>query len=279
MASGSHGDGGPDYDWSWTGDSSDWIPPDVDTTRPSPARMYDYALGGKDNFAVDRAAVDEIGRSFPDYERAARLNRSFLVSAVQLIAEAGVRQFIDLGTGIPTSPNVHEVARKVSPDARVVYVDNDPIVMAHNRALRATVPDVITVQHDLRQPATVLEDPHVRALIDFDEPVGLLMVAVLHFVRHDVAPEIVEQYGKAVASGSYLAISTACHDGMDLEGVRLIEAVCARSSAPVVMRSAGQVEQLFESFDLLEPGLADVSHWSGEPPASIRLLAGIAHKS
>jgi hypothetical protein len=278
MTSGSRGDAGPDYDWSWTEDANDWIPPDVDTTRPSPARMYDYALGGKDNFAVDRAAVEEIGQRCPDYQRAARLNRSFLLQTVQMIAEIGVRQFIDLGTGIPTSPNVHEVARKVNPDTRVVYVDNDPIVMAHNRALRATVPDVITVQHDLRQPSSVLEDPNVRALIDFDEPVGLLMVAVLHFVRHDTSPEIVAQYGKAAAAGSYLAISAACLDGMDPEAVRVIEAVSARSSAPVVMRSAGQIEQLFEGFELLDPGLADIAEWADEEPASIRMLAGVARK-
>jgi hypothetical protein len=195
------------------------------------------------------------------------------------MAQAGVRQFLDIGTGIPTSPNVHEMAREVHPDARIVYVDNDPIVMAHNRALRATVDGVITVQHDARQPDAILADPDVRRLIDFDQPVGLLFVAVLHFVRRDLAADVVSRFRNAIPSGSFIAISAACTDGMDPKVVARTEAVYQNASAQIVFRSGAQIAELFEGLELLEPGLKDLSQWRlDEKPAEIHVTAGLGRK-
>lgn len=262
-----------DFGWEWVREEPEWVPPAVDHTRPSSARMYDYVLGGKDNYAVDRDAVDQIMQVVPDYPRAARANRDFLVRAVRTLAEAGIRQFIDLGTGIPTSPNVHEVAREVDPDARVVYVDNDPVVIAHNRARRAVAPGVVTVPHDLRNVSAVLGDARLRETIDLAEPVAVMFIAVLHFVRADAAPAIVAQYRAAMAPGSYLAISAACREGMDPAAVERLETT---APVPLTIRTRAQIEEFFEGLEILEPGLVDVTQWraSGDPSLA-RGLAGV----
>jgi hypothetical protein len=279
MTAGRPVDPGGDFDWSWSDEDPSWVPPDIDITKPSPARMYDYALGGKDNFEIDRKAVEQVATVLPDFRHLARMNRLFLSNAVQIMTGAGVRQFIDIGTGIPTSPNVHELARAVHPDARVVYVDNDPIVMAHNRALRATVDGVITVQHDARQPDAILSDPRVRQLIDFEQPVGLLFIAVLHFVRRDLAADVMTRFRAAVPSGSYIAISAACTDGMDPKTVAKTEAVYQNAAAQIVFRTGAQIEELFEDLEILEPGLKDVSKWRvDEPTAEIHVTAGVGRK-
>jgi hypothetical protein len=271
--------GDPDFDWSWSDEDPSWVPPDIDITKPSPARMYDYALGGKDNFEIDRKAVEQVATVLPDFRHLARLNRRFLVNAVKIMSEAGINQFIDVGTGIPTSPNVHEMAREAHPDARVVYIDNDPIVMAHNRALRATVEGVITVQHDARMPDAILADPKIRQTIDFDRPVGLLFIAVLHFVRRDLAADVVSRFRNAVPSGSHIAISAACTEGMDPKAVAKTEAVYQNAASQIVFRTAAQVEELFEGLELVPPGLADVSKWRvDEPMAEIHVQAGIGRK-
>ena len=268
-------DGEPEVDWAWT-DESTWIPPEIDTDRPSPARMYDYALGGKDNFDVDRAAVQAVGEIIPEFRSVALANRGFLIRAVDTLARLGIDQFIDVGTGIPTSPNVHEVAQQVHPDARVVYVDNDPIVMAHNRALRSRRPGVLTLQCDLRQPASILENEAVREHLNFDRPIGLLFVAVLHFVRRDLGVEVVNAYRRGLPAGSYVGISTACADGMDPHLINRLEQVYSKSPAPMVLRTTDQVEQLFEGLDLVEPGLTDVTQWRhDEKPLPVRILSGV----
>ena len=274
------GDGEPEVDWAWTDDDSSWIPPEIDIDRPSPARMYDFALGGKDNFEVDRIAVQAVAQVIPEFRDVALANRGFLIRAVDTLARQGIDQFIDLGTGIPTSPNVHEVAQQVHPDARVVYVDNDPIVMAHNRALRSRRPGVLTLQCDLRNPAGVMENPEVRKHLDFERPIGLLFVAVLHFLRRDLGVEVVNQFRRGLPAGSYLAISTACADGMEPEVINRLEQVYAASPAPMVLRTTDQVEQLFEGVDLLPPGLTDVSQWRNDgTPLPIRLLSGVGKVS
>lgn len=266
----------PEFDWSWTDEDDSWVPPAVDPSVFSVARVYDYFLGGKDNFAADRAAAEQIMAMVPELPSMARANREFLVRAVRFLAESGVRQFIDLGTGIPTSPSVHEVAREIVPDAKVVYVDIDPVVVVHNRALLATVPGVITLQHDLRQPDAVLADSHVRQLIDFDEPVGLLMVAVLHFVGHDTAPGILSRYRTALAQGSYLVIDVACRDGMAMADVVKLEGMYANSSAPLVLRTGAQIEELFDGLELVEPGITEFTQWRASGPVcSVRGLAGV----
>jgi hypothetical protein len=270
---------GPGFDWGWSDVDPSWVPPDIDITKPSPARMYDYALGGKDNFEIDRKAVEQVATVLPDFRHLAQLNRQFLVNAVEIMSQAGITQFIDIGTGIPTSPNVHEIARRVHPEARVVYVDNDPIVMAHNRALRATVDGVITVQHDARSPDSIIEDPDIRQVIDFDQPVGLLFIAVLHFVRRDLASDVVTRFRQAIAPGSYIAISTACSDRMDPVVVAKTEAVYQNAAAQIVFRSGAQIEQLFEGLELEEPGLKDISKWRvDEETTQICVTAGIGRK-
>jgi S-adenosyl methyltransferase len=272
--------GEPDFDWSWAeDDSAAWIPPAIDMSTPSSARMYDYALGGKDHFAVDREAVDRIAGIFPEFRAVAQANRGFLVRAVEAMAADGIRQFIDLGTGIPTSPSVHEVAQLTQPDAAVVYVDNDPIVIAHNRARQANQQRVVTLLADLRDPRAVLEDPRVQGLIDLGQPVGLLFCAVLHFVRRDAAAGIVAQYCRPLPSGSQLAIATACADEMSAAGLNRIEAIYEKSSTPIVFRSQAEVAQLFEGFNLTKPGLADVTRWRVRgKPLGIRIMAGLGIK-
>ncbi len=235
-----------------------------DAVRPNVARMYDYFLGGKDNFAVDRAAAERAVVAFPDMRNIVRSNRGFMVRAVRTVAREGMRQFVDLGAGIPTSPNVHEVARAVHPDARVAYVDLDPVVAAHTRALRAVDPGVIAVERDLRDPDAVLADPKLGALIDFDQPVALLLVAVLHFISLEEAPGIVARYREALAPGSCLVLSAACSDGTPAEAIKQNEAVYANASAAFVFRTSAQIGELFGDFALLEPGLVDMTRWRAQ---------------
>ena len=274
------GNPGTDPHWEWTQEIGDWVPSLAPPpTVPSVARMYDYYLGGKDNFAVDRAAAEQVMQTIPFARELALANRRFLQRAVRYMAAAGVRQFLDLGTGIPTSPNVHEVARETYPDARVVYIDNDPVVIAHNRARRATHPGVITVLHDLRQPNAVLDDPEVRRVLDFRQPIGMLCIAVLPFVEHGLSVGVLDGYRRALALDSYLAISTVCSDGMTANDINRLQAAYAKSTAPLVLRTASQVEQLFEGFDLVEPGLVDVTQWQTDgQPYWIRGLCGVGRR-
>jgi hypothetical protein len=162
------------------------------------------------------------------------------------------------------------------PNSRVVYVDNDPMVMAHNRALRSRRPGVLTLLRDVRQPKTVMEDPEVRAHLDFDRPIGLLFVAILHFVRRDLGVQVVNQFRRALPAGSYVAISTACADGMDRTLINRLEQVYSKSPAPMVLRTTDQVEQLFEGLDLIKPGMTDVTQWREDgAPLPIRILSGV----
>lgn len=241
---------------------------------PSPARMYDYYLGGKDNFPADREAAGKVIAAHPEQHLLAQANRGFLVRAVRYLAEHGITQFLDLGTGIPTSPNVHEVARDVDASARVVYVDNDPIVMRHNRALRATHDGVIGVEADIREPSRIITNPGARATLDFDQPVGLLTVSVFHFIPD--AQEIIESLRATMAPGSYLVLSTATTEGLTRQEVQAIADAYATSSVPAVFRSREEIEDLFTGFDLVEPGIVPVGRWhNDEPDTHIRVLAGV----
>lgn len=241
--------------------------------------MYDYALGGKDNFEVDRRAAHAVMELIPEGPALARANRGFLVRAVRHLADTGITQFLDLGTGIPTSPSVHEVARRVQPDARVVYVDHDPIVLAYNRALLARKCGVTTLLHDLRDPATVLDDPALREVIDLDRPVGLLMIAVLHFVDLVLAPEVVRSYLRRLAPGSYLAISAVTSEGTDPAVIEQVSEVYRQSPSQLHFRTRAQLEEFFDGLTLIEPGLVDVSRWrNGNSPLKSRVLAGVGLK-
>jgi hypothetical protein len=269
----------PQYDWSWTDERDDWVPPPVDLTKPSAARMYDYCLGGKDNRIVDREAVERVEVLLPDMRELCRANRSFLVHAVRRFTAQGIGQFLDLGTGIPTSPNVHEVAREAVPDARIVYVDNDPVVMSHNRALLARDGHVLALLRDIREPASILQDPRVRALLDFERPIAVLLVAVLHFVDHDLAPEIVARFRDALPSGSSIAISVGTTEGIDPDVTKRVQAVYRNSTSPTVGLSRAQIERLFEGFELDEDGLVDARAWrTDSKPVTTTALCGIARK-
>jgi hypothetical protein len=247
-----------DDEWAWVNDDAGWVPPAVDTTKPSVARIYDYFLGGKDNFAIDREAAEQFLTVFPDVGVAARANREFLVRSVQAMAAAGIDQFLDLGTGIPTSPSVHEVARQLHPGASVVYIDHDPVVMAHNRALLADDDRVVTVRADLRHPAALLDNPQVRGVLGFDRPIGLLMIAVLHFVDPATGPLITSRYYAALSPGSQVAVTIGTRDGVPPEIIAAGEKVYSRSNAPVHLRTLAQVQELLDGLDLLAPGIEDV---------------------
>jgi len=241
-------------DWSWIDQGDDeWVPPAVDYSKPSVARIYDYGLGGKDNYPVDREVAEKFMKVIPDTRDAARANRRFLTDVVAGMAQAGVRQFVDLGTGIPTSPNTHETARAVHPDARIVYVDNDPVVLAHNRALLSDDPGIVVLAHDLRQPASVLDDRRARALLDFDQPVGVLMIAVLHFVDVAIAPHIVARYLRGMPVGSRLAISVLSSHGIEPAVLRQAEAAYSAVAAHLAYRTKPEVEALFEELEMERP--------------------------
>ncbi len=244
----------------------------INTNVAHPARMYDYYLGGKDNFPADREAAEQALAATPATRDMARQNRAFLQRVVRFLArEAGIRQFLDIGTGLPTQGNVHEVAQAITPDVHVVYVDNDPIVVVHSNALLAGH-NTAAIQADLRQPDVILEHPQVRELIDFDRPMAVLLVAVLHFIQDAENPAgAVARLRNAMAPGSYLAIS---HGSTDLPMVDpKLAAVAARvvrayqrTSAPVVLRSKAQIERFFEGFELVDPGLVQIQFWRPDGP-------------
>ncbi|EFL22039.1 LOW QUALITY PROTEIN: conserved hypothetical protein, partial [Streptomyces himastatinicus ATCC 53653] len=205
---------------------------DIDTSKPHPARMYDYYLGGKDNYEIDREAAERIIRQSPDILDSARANRQFLLRAVRTVVASGVRQIIDIGTGIPTSPNTHEVAREIAPDTRVVYIDNDPIVAAHADAKLTSTPGTHFASADARRPADILAHPAVRDGIDFSRPVALLLVAVLHFISDTEDPAgIIATLTEPMVPGSHLVIS---HGTVDFHGPdRVADEVYRTSTARV----------------------------------------------
>jgi hypothetical protein len=260
-------------------------PVGVDVTTPNVARMYDYALGGKDNFAVDRAAAEQMFAAAPEVGRRPMLeNRSFLNRSVRFLAEAGIRQFLDVGAGLPTQGNVHEIAQAAAPDARVVYVDYDPVVVAHGRALLANNDTVTVVQADARRPDEILDHPDVRELIDFDAPVAVLLVAILHFVTDADDPiAIVTRLRDALAPGSYLVISHVTeesHGGAIAKGKEVYKG----ATAAVAPRTRADILRLFEGFDFVEPGLVWVPQWRPDSPGAVEnpemslALAGVGRR-
>jgi hypothetical protein len=241
------------------------VPEGVDVTRPSIARIYDYLLFGKDNFAVDRAAAEKLMESRLDPRRLALANRGFLGRAVRFLARHGVSQFLDLGSGLPTSPSVHEVARDVAPATRVVYVDHDPIVVAHNDALLATRDGVITIRADVRDPDAVLGHDALAACIDFGQPVAVLLLGVLHFISCDEdAPGIIARFRERLAPGSHLAVSIGTSDSADPEMLAEATTTYADARMPFTLRSRAQIMDLFDGFDLVEPGLVPLPEWRPE---------------
>jgi O-methyltransferase involved in polyketide biosynthesis len=256
-------------------------PSGVDTSTPSIARVYDYLLGGKDNFACDRVVAERLRAAVPEVATMAAQNRAFLGRVVRFLAEQGIRQFVDIGTGLPTRNNVHQVVQGIAPDARVVYVDNDPAVLAHARALLVENANTIAVAGDLRAPADILASPALRTLIDLDQPVAVLLVGILYFLTDEDRPfDIVATLRDRLAPGSYLALSHVVSD----------DEPAALSTAQEIYRgflhrtgdarrSHEQVAAFFDGLDLVEPGLVYVRDWRGDDPAPATwMLGGVARK-
>jgi hypothetical protein len=260
---------------------------EIDSGTPHPARMYDYYLGGHDNYEVDRDAAERIIAVLPVIREGARENRAFLRRAVHtLVADHGIRQIIDIGTGIPTSPNTHEVAQSVAEDTRVVYVDNDPIVGVHAQGRLMGVGQTAFVLGDIRAPESILDHPDTTALIDFTQPVGVLLVALLHFVTEAEDPGgIVARLREALPAGSFIVITHATRDretpAMSDSLAELTE-VYKHATTSLSLRSFDQVQGFFDGLELLEPGLVSVADWrpdtDGLGPRWIGIYGGIGRK-
>ncbi|MEV7964387.1 SAM-dependent methyltransferase [Sphaerisporangium sp. NPDC088356] len=244
---------------------------DVDPFTPSVARIYDYYLGGKDNFASDREAAEKIIEILPNVRDVARENREFLVRTVTYLSEQGVRQFLDIGAGLPTQRNVHQVAQELAPESRIVYVDNDPIVLTHARALLAENDRVVVVGADMRGSQALLDHPDVRAHLDFSQPVAILMLGVLHFVPDDdEATKIVATFRSALGPGGHLVISHGSIGDLSEDKGAEGQKVFSRTSAPgVTSRSPGQVLAFFDGLDLVDPGVVPLRDWRPEMGFSI----------
>jgi SAM-dependent methyltransferase len=242
------------------------VPEGLDADRPSVARLYDFFLGGHHNFAADREMGRKLLAAEPNARQIVAENRAFLGRAVRFLLSVGVRQFLDLGSGIPTQDNVHEIAQRGNPSARVVYVDNDPVAVRHSRHILSGNPLAAAICADLRQPGDVTGHQEVRRLIDFSEPVGLLMVTVLHFVPDaDDPAAVVAQHAGALAPGSYLAISHATHEAAP-EAAARVEQIYTKTSAAAQTRSHAQILRFFDGFDLVEPGLVYLPLWRHDGP-------------
>jgi hypothetical protein len=257
---------GADGDEEHEVESPNWVPEGVDVTVPNAARMYDYMLGGYHNFAIDREHVQQIEQVFPDARRGARANRAFLCRAVEWLADAGIRQFLDIGSGIPTAGNVHEIAERVAPGARVMYVDIDPIAVAHTQVMLSKYPRVGVARADLHRPMEIIDHPDVTDLLDFSEPVAVMLVSVLHFISDDNDPYgIIAQLRDAVVAGSYIAISHVTRPPELAEAWDASARILQRTSTPVYLRSGEEVARLLTGLDVVEPGIVPVADWHPDP--------------
>ena len=228
-----------------------------DTTRPNMARVYDYWLGGKDNFAADRELACTMAEVNPGIPAMARANREFITAAVRKAAEAGVGQFLDLGAGLPTQPAVHDAACAVKPDARVVYVDNDPVVVAHARALLATAPNIYAARADITQPGEVLAHPTVREAIDWAEPVCVILAAILHFRDTAAAGRLVAAYADASCAGSWLTVSVFSGHDDDME----VKSRVAYNAATFWVHGAADIARWLDGLEVVPPGICEARRW------------------
>ncbi|MEQ3542114.1 SAM-dependent methyltransferase [Pseudonocardia tropica] len=245
-----------------------WAPDEVDMTSPSVARVYDYYLGGSHNFEADRAFADRVLDALPEMAAVAQANRAFLRRAVHQLCAHGIRQFLDLGSGIPTVGNVHEVAATACDDARVLYVDNDPIAVAHSRALLDGDPSTAVLAADLTDPRRILDDPLTRSHLDLSRPVAVLLVSVLHFVPDEADPAgIIAAYVAATAPGSHVVVSHASDEG-GLSGASRAQNLYNRDRSPnrMRMRDTEEVAALLGDLELVEPGVVRIPLWRPESP-------------
>jgi hypothetical protein len=263
----------------------EWLPVELDVDRPNAARIYDYFLGGSHNLAADRDMARRILAAIPHAPLMAQTNRGFLRRAVRYCLDAGVRQFLDLGSGIPTAGNVHDVAHRVAPDARVVYVDIEPVAVAHSRVLLAGDDRLAMLHADIRDPDRVLAEPALHRVLDLTRPVGILMVSVLGFVAEADEPDkLVARYLDAVPPGSHLAV---CHGSSHApgSGVDLMRRFYEDTNSPLVSRSAEQIMGWFDGCDVVDPGLVWAQQWRpdwlggvDEQPERYGLLAAVGRK-
>jgi hypothetical protein len=252
-------------DTSWMKVDPD-VSAEIDQSRPSIARVYDAILRGKDNFAVDRAVAEQAHRAFPDGGEAAFINRRLLGRAVRFMAQQGVDQFLDLGSGLPTVQNTHQIAQAVNPKARVVYVDNDPIVLVHGRALLAENEYTTVVTADLREPGMILANPGIATFLDLSQPVGLILNAVIHHVLDEEDPVgILDSYKQGMAPGSYLLLT---HFSSSSPEARALEEVLLRTIGRGQLRTKEQIERFFDGLEIVEPGIVYLPHWRPEEPVT-----------
>jgi hypothetical protein len=263
--------------------TSEDAPPKMDTTVVSAARRWNYWLGGKDHFQVDRDSGDMIARAFPAIHTAARQGRAFHNRAVRHLAGAGIRQFIDIGTGLPAPDNTHEVAQSVAPDSKVVYVDNDPMVLAHARALM--IGGVTTyVDADVAEPRAILDSAELRGTIDLGRPVGILLIAVLHFIRDDSrAREVVRELLGAVAPGSYLVATNSTKDFVPPEVAARYDAMLAAGAVDAWPRDRAVFGGFFDGLELVDPGVVAISDWRPDredrpAPAEVSMYGAVGRK-
>ncbi|MFI5776595.1 SAM-dependent methyltransferase [Nocardia sp. NPDC051570] len=255
------------------------MPNPFDPGELTSARVYDYLLGGRDNYEIDRDMASQMLSRAPELKVLVWFTRSFMLKAVEMAAAAGIRQFLDLGSGMPISPNVHEVAQRIEPSARVVYVDYDPVVHAHCEALLAGPPGVAALLGDVRRPRDILDQLRDRALIDFNEPVAISLVGVLHYLMDDDHPaEIIAAFRDQLAPGSYLAITHGSSDS-DPEILEVL-AGTNNTSAQVTFRSTAQTEAFLAGFELFEPGVVPVQEWLGPdlPDTRMVMIGAIGRK-
>ncbi|MEV6316601.1 SAM-dependent methyltransferase [Streptomyces sp. NPDC051776] len=269
-------------------DRPSWAPQGIDLSVPSVSRIYDYYLGGSHNFEVDREAARKAIEIMPGLPKIMQANRAFMRRAVSYAVDQGITQFLDIGSGIPTFGNVHEVAQSISPGARIVYVDNDPVAVAHSAAALQGNPDAGIVAADLRKPREILDSPEAARLLDLDEPVALLLVAVLHFLPEEEDPEAaVTELRDALAPGSLLVLTHASTEGGPIseEQGEQVQGVYRKASSPLVMRTRSQVARFFDGFEYVEPGLVSMPYWrpdtppEHEDPMAFTGFAGVGRKA
>jgi hypothetical protein len=273
-------------DLDWTARELDYEPPEIDTSKAHMARVYDYLLGGKDNYPPDKEAAEQLLKIVPSLPETVRQNRLFMQRLARyLAAEEGIGQFLDVGTGIPTSPNLHEVAQQVDPAARVVYVDNDPIVLAHAHARLTSAPlgRVAYIHADMRDTTSVLTAQDLTATLDLDRPVGLFILSTLHIITDaDEARELLGRYIAPLAPGSFVALSVAVSDGLTPEASNGAISVLSDRGISILRRTSAEFSTLFDGLELIEPGVVPVNQWRPDDPAAplskVDLYCGVARK-
>jgi hypothetical protein len=257
-------------DWASQEDrvpAEDWVPAGIDMERPSAARIYDYYLGGAHNFAADRQVAEQMIATYPDAPLAAQANRAFLRRTVEFLVDAGVRQFLDIGSGVPTVGHVHEIAQRAAPESRVVFVDIDPVAVAHSHQILADNDRTAVIQEDVRRPEHILNHPDTRRLLDLEQPIAVLVVALFHFIPDaDDPASILARLTGPLASGSYLAISHLTFDAMQDTDTDTGMEIYRRGGIDMTSRSHAEVEEMFDGFDLVEPGVVWVPQWHPESP-------------